>query len=223
MGVAGASGTSGTSGSTGTSGSSGSSGTSGSAGTSGTSGISGNVGSSGTYITITGTAPIDISPNNPHTLNSDFTVSMTGVTYDSGTGTYSFDGNIVSSGSYLDFIDLGSVINSYASVTTANGVIISNGVLNASVITSPSATNEAMFVDYVITDSARSNKRAGNIRLVYNNSQVLLDETSTVDIGDTTDFIFTAAINGSNVELRASNATGQNMIVIYEVKYLYIV
>jgi hypothetical protein len=52
---------------------------------------------------------------------------------------------------------------------------------------------------------------------------VLLDETSTVDIGDTTDFIFTAAINGSNVELRASNTTGQNMIVIYEVKYLYIV
>ena len=39
-----------------------------------------------------------------------------------------------------------------------------------------------MFIDYVLYDLAKNNKRAGNLRLTWNTSTTVFDETSTIDM-----------------------------------------
>ena len=136
------------------------------------------------------------------------------------------NGLITPGTAYFEFVDIGGAVDGNAlvsSVTGASGSAIADGISNVSLISVLAAGYEAMFVDYIIYDSTKSNKRAGSLRLNWNSSQVVLDETSTGDIGDTSGYVFTAAINGSNVQLIASNSTGQTMQIIYQYKLLYIV
>jgi len=146
------------------------------------------------------------------------------------------DGNAVVSGSltvlggttttgvaYFNSIDLGSLTTGAAALLGASGSVIANGASNAGVISIALANYEAMFVDYVLYDFAKANKRAGTVRLNWNASQVVLDETSTGDIGNTSGFTFTASNDGTTVKLLASNSVGQTMYLAYEYKLLYIV
>jgi hypothetical protein len=136
------------------------------------------------------------------------------------------NGLITPGTAYFEFVDIGGAVDGNAlvsSVTGASGSAIADGISNVSLISILAAGYEAMFVDYIIYDSTKSNKRAGSLRLNWNSSQVVLDETSTGDIGNTSGYVFTAAINGSNVQLIASNSTGQTMQIIYQYKLLYIV
>jgi len=73
-------------------------------------------------------------------------------------------------------------------------------------------TNDgAVMYDYFI--STTGNMRAGTVRIIWDASadDIEKDESSTADIGDTSDFTFTADINSNMVRLRAT-ATGAYLV-----------
>ena len=74
------------------------------------------------------------------------------------------------------------------------------------------ATFAACFFDYVIYDGSKTNMRSGTLTTVWNGSTVEYQETSTVDIGDTGGVTLSAALNGANVEFRAT-VTSDNWTV----------
>ncbi len=80
-----------------------------------------------------------------------------------------------------------------------------------------------MFIDYVLYDLAKNNKRAGNLRLTWNSTDIVFDETTTTSIGNTNNFTFSVDNSGGSFELLATNTTGQDMYIIFEYKLLYIV
>jgi hypothetical protein len=69
------------------------------------------------------------------------------------------------------------------------------------------ATTYGAFVDYVIYDTTRDNMRAGTFYAVWNTGQAVYTDTSTVDIGDTTNAVLTAEIDGINVNLIIGGST----------------
>ncbi len=167
------------------------------------------------YEAVTGN--IGINTINP---SADFDVDGNAVI----SGSLTVLGNTINTGaSYFNSIDLGSLVSSGATVITASGSAIASGASNATVIPVTAASFEAMFVDYILYDLTKANKRAGTLRLNWNSSQVVLDETSTGDIGNTSGFTFTASNDGTTVRLLASNSVGQTMYLVYEYKLLYIV
>jgi hypothetical protein len=132
--------------------------------------------------------------------------------------------NFVGTGiTYLDNLDLGSTIASGASATSVTSSVVPDSSIDLTLISAGVDSAEAMFIDYVLYDLAKNNKRAGNLRLTWNTSTTVFDETSTIDIGDTSGFTFTVDNSGGSFELLATNITGQEMYLIYEYKFLYIV
>jgi hypothetical protein len=132
--------------------------------------------------------------------------------------------NFVGTGTtYLDYLDLGSSIAGGASLTSASGSVVVNGASNVTVIQANVNSFEAMFIDYILYDFDKNNKRAGNLRLNWNTSEIVFDETSTRDIGDTTGFVFSVDNDGTNAKLQATNTVGLDMYLVYEYKLLYIV
>ncbi len=75
--------------------------------------------------------------------------------------------------------------------------------IGTEVVTSvPTSSYRSAFFDYVITSG--SNARAGTVFSVWGGSTVEYTETSTNDIGSTTPVSLFVALNGANVELRAT-------------------
>ena len=64
----------------------------------------------------------------------------------------------------------------------------------------------AAFYNYTI--SKGGNARSGQIASVWNGSSIVYNETSTVDIGDTTGAYFTVGLNGGKVELNFTSNGG---------------
>jgi hypothetical protein len=110
------------------------------------------------------------------------------------------------------------------STTSASSSIVPNGN-TVTLFTIGSSGFEAVFLDYVVFDSARTNKRVGNFRINFDltANEVTFDETSTKDIGDTSGFTLFAEVVGSVMSMKAENTTGQNVQIVYERKILYVV
>lgn len=70
----------------------------------------------------------------------------------------------------------------------------------------------AGFFDYVIYDDPKANMRAGTIQVVWSGIAVQYQEFSTLDIGDTNGVVFSAVINGANLEIVAT-VSSSNWIV----------
>ncbi len=156
-----------------------------------------------------------------HALNADNAISAS---YAQTSSFASTGNNFVGTGTtFLGNLDLGSLVASGASVTTTTSSLVPDGSTNLILISAGADSAEAMFIDYVLYDLAKNNKRAGNLRLTWNASTTVFDETSTIDIGDTSQFTFTVNNSGGDFELLATNTTGQDMYLIYEYKFLYIV
>lgn len=141
------------------------------------------------------------------------------------TSSVAFTGNnFVGTGvTYLDNLDLGSSIASGASTTSVTSSLVTDNTTNFTIFTLNVNTYEALFIDYVIYDLAKTNKRTGNLRLTWNTTDTVFDETSTTSIGNTDNFTFSTDNNGTDLKLRATNTTGQDMYIIFEYKLLYIV
>lgn len=75
------------------------------------------------------------------------------------------------------------------------------------IATVTAASFAACFFDYVIYDSAKTNMRSGTVTTVWNDSTVEYHEVSTIDIGDTGGVTLSAALNGANLEFRATVTT----------------
>ena len=156
-----------------------------------------------------------------HALNANNTISAS---YAATASVALTGNNFVGTGiTYLDNLDLGSSIASGASATSVTSSVIPDSSTDLTLISAGVDSAEAMFIDYVLYDLAKNNKRAGNLRLTWNTSTTVFDETSTTSIGDTSGFIFTVDNSGGSFELLATNTTGQDMYLIYEYKFLYIV
>jgi hypothetical protein len=61
------------------------------------------------------------------------------------------------------------------------------------------------FFDYTVTNTGGA--RAGNIMSIFSGTSVEFTETSTTDIGSTSNIIFTMSSDGSNASLQVSAAT----------------
>jgi hypothetical protein len=124
--------------------------------------------------------------------------------------------------SEIDTLQLGSLTTSIASFISATSSFVPNNSTNFTIFTLSPLTNEALFIDYVIQDFARNNKRAGNLRFTWNATDTVFDETSTTSIGNTNNFTFSTNNNGTNLNVLVNNTTGQGMSIIFEYKILYI-
>ena len=132
--------------------------------------------------------------------------------------------NFVATGtSEIDALQLGSLTTGIASFISATGSFVPNNSTNFTIFTVNVLTNEALFIDYVIQDTARNNKRAGNLRFTWNATDTVFDETSTTSIGNTNNFTFSTNNNGTNLNVLVNNTTGQGMSIIFEYKILYII
>jgi hypothetical protein len=69
------------------------------------------------------------------------------------------------------------------------------------------ASTYGAFVDYVIYDTTRDNMRAGTFYAVWNTGQAVYTDTSTVDIGDTSNVVLYAEIDGTSVNLIVNGPT----------------
>ena len=72
------------------------------------------------------------------------------------------------------------------------------------------STYTAAFFDFVIKNG--TNVRAGTVYSCHDGTNVEFTETSTVDLGDTSDVSLSVDISGTNMRLRATT-TSDNWIV----------
>jgi hypothetical protein len=156
-----------------------------------------------------------------HALNADNTISSSYA----ATASVAFTGNnFVGTGiTYLDNLDLGSSIASGASATSVTSSVVANNSFDEVIFSVGVTAYEALFIDYVIYDAAKNNKRAGNLRLTWNSTDIVFDETTTTSIGNTNNFTFSVDNSGTDAKLAATNTTGQDIYIIFEYKLLYIV
>ena len=64
-----------------------------------------------------------------------------------------------------------------------------------------------MVIDYALV-SGNGRARFGTIRAIFNSSTIIIDETSTTDLGGTTAAITFSGGTGANASIRVDNATG---------------
>ena len=94
-------------------------------------------------------------------------------------------------------------------VKVGNALIDSNSTTSATTTTNVAfvdvATYGAAFFDYVVFKG--SNIRAGTIAACNDGTNVSFAETSTTDLGDTSDVTFSVDISGGNMRLRATTTS----------------
>jgi hypothetical protein len=78
------------------------------------------------------------------------------------------------------------------------------------IATAPTSSYDAAFFDYVIKKS--TNLRAGTVYTVHNGTTVEFTETSTNDIGTTTDVTLSSDISGGNLRLVATTLSNDWII-----------
>ena len=114
--------------------------------------------------------------------------------------------------------DNGSLITLNSNVSTNGNLIISQSLLqysNLTSVTSGSTSNVAListgsytaaFFDYVATSG--TNSRAGTVFTVWNGNNIEFSETSTNDIGNTSNLILSASLISGNIGLQATSLSG---------------
>ena len=140
------------------------------------------------------------------------------------------DSNITDNGSNIRIAVsttvTGSIINNnagFTSTTFTSGSSIADTTTNEVLFTIDATVYESLTMDYVIFDSTKSNKRTGTFKSTWddNTSDIVFDETTTTDIGNTSGFVLDDSNNGSGtISVRATNNVGSAMTIIYERKLL---
>lgn len=107
----------------------------------------------------------------------------------------------------------GTFIHEQINVKSLNNIAANTDVdIGTEVITTIVKANyKAAFFDYIVA-SGTGNLRAGTIQSVWNDTEIRYTDVSTTDIGDTSDVVLSVAVNGSNIELRATTLSN-NWIV----------
>lgn len=89
-----------------------------------------------------------------------------------------------------------------AKITTINGINTVYSMLTSSY--------NGAFFDYTLVES--TNARAGQIMSIWNGSTIRYTETTTTDIGSTSDFTFSVALGGGSASLRCTTTTAGAII-----------
>jgi len=120
---------------------------------------------------------------------------LTGLVVDSG----SWDGSYTGNASITGSLNLsGSLLSSQDNTN------VDSGPTNV-IAQIETASYDAAFFDYVIKSG--SNLRAGTVYSVHDGTSVEYTETSTNDIGNTTEVILTADLSDGNIRLVATTST----------------
>lgn len=102
-------------------------------------------------------------------------------------------------------------IKTFTSDLNISNVTLSNQenttvVTGTETVATVSATdNDAAFFDYVIKNG--TNLRSGTVYTVHDGTNIQFTETSTNDLGDTTDVELSATLSGGNIVLQATVAS----------------
>lgn len=135
-------------------------------------------------------------------LNDGVEFSATGFSPTITGGTYS-DGEIsLENNDGTSTLISGLEILTHIGTTTANTVSVSGTTIE----TVDATTYKGAFFDYVIDDG--TNYRAGTIQSVWDGTTIKYNDFSTVDIGDTTNFIWGMELSGGNSLLKADITGG---------------
>jgi len=96
-------------------------------------------------------------------------------------------------------------MGSYQAPSLNTTVKLNPGTGLSTVYSVPVSAYTGAFFDYTVSNTTGA--RAGNIMSIFSGSTVDFTETSTNDIGSTTDIIFTMSSDGSNASLQVSATT----------------
>ena len=104
----------------------------------------------------------------------------------------------------------GTGVSTFASSVKIKNALIDNASVTSATTTTTvasvsGATYAAVFFDYVIYKS--SNIRAGTVVACSDGTSVSFTETSTTDLGDTSDVTLAVDLSSSNFRLRATTAS----------------
>jgi hypothetical protein len=65
--------------------------------------------------------------------------------------------------------------------------------------------------------------RSGTIRSAWNGTSITFDETTTTDIGNTSQIFLSMALAGVNPRFRATNTQGFDIYIVFHIKQLGII
>ena len=122
------------------------------------------------------------------------TTGTTGNTLTSVSGSFSVTG----SATFSEKVYIGSTSNYFLSSVTTNGTSTVQNDLTGSY--------NSAFYKYSISKGV--NARSGEITAIWNGSNIVYKESSTTDIGNTSDLSFSVSLQGSNVNLNAASTGG---------------
>ena len=106
----------------------------------------------------------------------------------------------------LEVFDNDTVLmGNYQAPSLNTTVKLNPGTGVSNVYSLPVSAYTGAFFDYTVSNTTGA--RAGNIMSIFSGTSVEFTETSTNDIGSTTDIIFTMSSDGSNASLQVSAAT----------------
>lgn len=141
-------------------------------------------------------------------ISSSSEVYLTGSLITSGStqtiGTASFTGSVLITGSAnvngtLFFgTSSAQALFTTAKITTVAGV--------NTIYSLQTASYDGAFFDYTLISG--SNARAGQIMSIWSGSNIRYTETTTTDIGSTSEFIFSVAITAGSASLQVTGSTG---------------
>ena len=156
---------------------------------------------------------------------SGTSVQITGQSVISGSFSGSFEGNFDGTVEFVDLTGKPTLIsgsNQLAGTSIDGGLTVNTtlGILSASldynqnidvdtgtetIASIATGSHMSAFFDYVVTDG--TSVRAGTLMSAWIGSTVTYAETSTQDIGDTSGVDLTTALNGGNIELKATTTS----------------
>ena len=87
---------------------------------------------------------------------------------------------------------------------TTNKAIVSAGT--TTVHSFSSGSYQGAFVDYIISDGV--NARAGQIQTIFLGGQLQYNETTTMDVGNTDDFVWQVAVSAIDINYNSVVASG---------------
>jgi len=118
-----------------------------------------------------------------------------------------FDGSILSLNDYLE------TTSERIEVTDGSTALIGNTSLSGT-------TYGGVIVDYIAFTTDRTNQRTGTVRVTANSTTALLAESSTTDIGNTDDIVFSTSVSAGNFSLVVDNNTGSTIRIVYHITRL---
>ena len=132
------------------------------------------------------------------------------LTFISASSTVILTGSLITSGSTqtvgtasIDGIALIGTSSAYALYTTAKITTVSD--INT-IYSLQTASYDGAFFDYTLISGL--NARAGQIMSIWSGSDIRYTETTTTDIGSTSEFIFSVALTAGSASLQVTGSTG---------------